>query len=246
MTRVVASIEARMSSSRLPGKVLSDIGGAPALTRLLRRLRQVKRLDDIVLATSTSKADDALEAWADRERVACFRGSEDDVLGRVVGAHETMETEVIVEICGDMPLLDPGIVDMAVETFAANACDVVTATSHPSFPQGTEPQVFRFADLAKVAATISDPAVREHVSLYFYEHPEAYRIIHLAAPPRWRMPEQRLQLDYPEDLAFIRAIYGRLEPKYGDSFGLEEIIARLRAEPALCSINAHCVEKAAR
>ncbi len=245
MPRVVASIEARMSSSRLPGKVLADIGGAPALTRLLRRLRRAARVDDVVLATSTSPADDVLASWAEAEQVAAFRGSEDDVLGRVVGAHEAMESEVIVEVCGDMPLIDPEVVDMAVETFLANECDVVTATVHPSFPQGTEPQVFRYADLAEVAAKIADAAVREHVSLYFYEHPEFYRILHLAAPPRWQMPEQRLQLDYREDLRLIRAIYARLEPLHGDAFGLEEIVALLRVHPALQAINAGCVERAA-
>jgi spore coat polysaccharide biosynthesis protein SpsF len=246
MPRVIASVEARMSSSRLPGKVLADIGGEPALTRLVRRLRRAGRVDGIVLATSENPADDALASWAEMERVRVFRGSEDDVLGRVVAAHAMMESEIIVEICGDMPLLDPEVVDMAVETFLANQCDVVTATAHPSFPQGSEPQVFRYADLAQVEFEVHDPAVREHVSLYFYEHPERYRTIHLAAPPRWRMPEQRLQLDYPEDLALICAVYSRLAPLHGDDFGLEEIVSLLRADASLRALNAGCVERAAR
>ena len=94
--------------------------------------------------------------------------------------------------------------------------------------------------------TYIDPAVREHVSLYFYDHPERYRILHLAAPERYKAPELRLQLDYPEDQRFIREIYSRLEPKYGAAFGTPEILDLLAAEPALAEINRHCEEKPPR
>jgi spore coat polysaccharide biosynthesis protein SpsF len=135
---------------------------------------------------------------------------------------------------------------MGVRSYFANGCDVVTNVRSPGYPLGADVQVFSLASLADVEATISDPAVREHVSLYFYEHPEQYRIVHLVPPPRWHQPELRLQLDYPEDLRFIREVYKRLEPRHGDAFGLEEILALLREEPALAEINAHCVEKDAR
>jgi spore coat polysaccharide biosynthesis protein SpsF len=246
MPRVVASIEARMGSSRLPGKVLADIGGVPALGRLVRRLRACRSVDDVVLATSTASRDDALEAWARSAGLAVHRGSEEDVLQRVVDAQKSMASEIVVEVTGDCPLLDAAVIDLGVETFLANECDVVTNTRVPSYPQGADVQVFRFADLAHVAATIDDPAVREHVSLYFYEHPERYRIIHLLAPRGWQEPERRLQLDYPEDLEFIRAVYERLEPRFADDFGVLEIFELLRREPALAAINAHCVEKPAR
>jgi spore coat polysaccharide biosynthesis protein SpsF len=244
--RVVASIEARMGSSRLPGKVLADVQGVPALTRLLRRLRACRRLDDVVLATSTSSADDALEAWARSESVAVSRGSEDDVLRRVVDAQARMKSDIVVEITGDCPLLDPELVDLAVETFFANACDVVTNVRVPSFPQGADFQVFRQRDLAHVADTIDDPAVREHVSMYFYEHPERYRIIHVLAPSALRAPDLRLQLDYPEDLEFIREVYARLEPTLGGTFGVPAILDLLKREPALARINADCEEKPVR
>jgi spore coat polysaccharide biosynthesis protein SpsF len=244
--RVVASIEARLGSSRLPGKVLTDIGGVPALTRLLRRLRRCRTIHDIVLATSMSPADDALEAWARDAGLAVYRGSEDDVLDRVVCAQRQMASDLVVEITGDCPLLDPQVVDLGVETFLVNACDVVTNVRIPSFPQGIDVQVFRRADLEHVAATVDDPAVREHVSLFFYEHPDRYRTIHLLATEAWRDPDQRLQLDYAEDLALIRAVYARLEPTYGDGFGIAQILALLAHEPALATINAHCVEKPVR
>jgi len=246
MPKVVASIEARMESQRLPGKVLADIGGVPALTRLVRRLRLARRVDDIVLATTTNAADDALASWAVREGVAVYRGSEDDVLGRVVAAHQGRGSDIIVEVCGDTPLLAPELVDRAIEIYRSGVADVVTSTVRPSYPQGCDTQVFGFASLAEVARTVDDPAVREHVSLYFYEHPERYRIYHLEAPASCRLPEQRLQVDYPEDLALVREIYARLEPSHGDRFSLDEIVALLTREPQLAALNRHCMERPAR
>ncbi|MCA9587857.1 MAG: glycosyltransferase family protein [Myxococcales bacterium] len=244
--RVVASIEARMGSSRLPGKVLADVGGVTAIGRLVRRLRRAKRLDGIVLATTVSPADDALAAWAEREGVAVFRGSEEDVLLRVVEAQRSQRSDVVVEVTGDCTLLDPEIIDLGVETYFENECDVACNVRKPSYPMGADVQVFSLAMLEDVERTITDPAVREHVSLYFYEHPERYRVLHMFAPPRWRDPTMRLQLDYEEDLRFIREVYARLEPAHGDAFGLEEIFALCREHPELPEINRHCEEKAPR
>ena len=235
-----------MGSSRLPGKSLADVAGVPAMTRLIRRLRQCRAVDDIILATSTAPADDALEAWAKHEGVAVFRGSEDDVLARVVGAQREMQSEIVVEVTGDCTLLDPQVVDLGIETFFANDADVVTNARVPSFPMGADVQVFRLRDLEWVADNVGDAAVREHVSLYFYEHPERYRIIHLIAPRVWQSPAQRLQLDYEEDLAFIREVYRRLEPAHGDAFGVTEILGLVARDPQLGAINAGCEEKAPR
>lgn len=244
--KVVASIEARMGSSRLPGKVLADICGRPALGRLVDRLRECRMIDDIVLATSTSPCDNALEDWARSEGLEVYRGSEHDVLERVVGAHRFMGSDVVVEVTGDCPLLDPDVIDLGVETFFANDCDVVTNARVPSFPQGADVQVFGLEALADVESRILDPAVREHVSLYFYEMPSEYRIIHLMADRSQRRPEVRLQLDYSEDLAFIREVYSHLLPLHGAIFGVRQILQLLDREPQLCGINADCIEKPVR
>ena len=235
-----------MGSSRLPGKVLADIHGHPALARLHARLRQSERLAGIVLATTENPADDALAEWADSAGLACFRGSEDDVLLRVVEAHRLMNSDVVVEVCGDTPLIDPGVIDMAVDTFSTNECDVVSTTWAPSFPQGIDAQVFPLKALEDVETRVTDPAVREHVSLHFYENPARYRPIHLMAPPRWRAPELRCQLDYPEDLRFINEVYARLAPRFGDRFGVEEILETVRREPRLADINRHREERPTR
>lgn len=244
--RIVASIEARMGSSRLPGKVLSDIQGKPALTRLLNRLSKSKHIDDFVLATTTNEKDAVLVEWANDIGVSVHRGSEEDVLSRVVDAHVAMSSEIVVEITGDCILTDHEIIDMGIETFFYNRCDVVTNVKSDSYPMGIDVQVFRRKDLEWVAKNIFDPKVREHVSLYFYEHPERYNVHHLVAPLRWRGPTYRFQLDYFEDHQFINEIYRQLEPIYGETFGLEEIMQLLRKQPELVNINIHCAEKVAR
>jgi spore coat polysaccharide biosynthesis protein SpsF len=246
MPRIIASIEARMGSSRFPGKVLADVAGQPALTRLARRLRRSRTLDDIVLATTTAPADDALEAWAGSEGVPVYRGSEEDVLRRVVEAQRFMAADLVVEVTGDCTLLDPELIDMGVTTFLENDCDVVTNVRKLTFPMGMDIQVFRLSALAEVERTITDPAVREHVSLYFYENPSLYRILHLFAPHRWHAPDYRFQFDYPEDHRFLTEVYRHLEPDLGDGFGIEEIMDLLRRHPELADINRHCKEKSAR
>jgi len=244
--KVVASIEARTGSSRLPGKVMMDIHGRPAIGRLVDRLRTCSTVDDIVLATTVSPQDDVLEDWGKSEGLAVFRGSEEDVLERVVNAQRFMGAEVVVEVTGDCPLLDPEIIDLGVESFFANDCDVVTNARVPSYPQGADVQVFRLESLINVASRIFDPAVREHVSLYFYENPALYRIIHLLADRSHKCPDLRLQLDYKEDLNFIREIYARLIPTHGAVFGVREVLQLLEKEQHLRNINAHCTEKELR
>jgi spore coat polysaccharide biosynthesis protein SpsF len=244
--RVVASIEARMGSSRFPGKMLSDLCGRPALSWLARRARRARSFDAIVLATSTASADDALERWAAAEGLVCYRGSEDDVLQRVVEAHRFMRSDLVVEITGDSIITDPEILDWGVDTFLQNDCDIVTNVRPGSFPMGIDIQVYPLSLLEEVERTVHDPAAREHVTLHFYEHPERYRILNLSAPRRWHAPEFRFQLDYHEDHRFLTEVIRRLQPIHGDAFGLEEVMALLRREPDLLQINAACMEKAVR
>tara|TARA_Y100000588_G_scaffold385118_2_gene477744 strand:+ start:388 stop:1098 length:711 start_codon:yes stop_codon:yes gene_type:complete len=235
-----------MQSSRLPKKVLADINGVPAIGRILRRLRLCTRLDGLVLATTTRVDDDALVSWAKTQGILHHRGSEEDVLRRVVEAHLSIGTDIIVEVCGDTPLIDPNIIDLAIDTFIANPCDVVSTTWKPSYPQGIDAQVFSLNALREIDRRTCDPAIREHVSLFFYEHPDDYRIIHLEAPQSSHAPDLRFQLDYPEDLVFVREVYSRLEPYYGDAFGTAEILNLLRTEPNLLEINRYCSERKPR
>lgn len=235
-----------MGASRLPGKVLADVCGGPAIARQVERMRGAKRLDEIVLATTVNATDDVLATWAEAAGVRFFRGSEEDVLGRVVGAQAAASADICVPVCGDCPLIDPAVIDRAVAAFLAGDCDFVTNSIPPGYPQGQDVQVVRFETLCEIAATIADPAVHEHTCLYLHEHPEIYRTVTFAPTADCRMPEQRLQLDYPEDLALIRAVFAALRPVHGEAFGVAEILAFLRANPAVAALNRDREERAVR
>jgi spore coat polysaccharide biosynthesis protein SpsF len=238
MQRVIASIEARMGSTRLPGKVLKDIHGQPALTRLLNRLKRCESLDGIILATSGSVQDDVLEEWAEKNEIPCHRGSEQDVLSRVFESHKKMNSDVVVEITGDCILLDPEIIDMGVRTFLNNDCDVVFTDN--SYPQGMDALVYKLDILRENEMNIYDPLVREHVAYHIVRHPEIYKTIKIYAPKCWYAPTYRFMLDNAEDLEFIRKIYEYLVPLHGNDFGIEEIMSLIKREPHLLEINIAC------
>lgn len=228
---IVASIQARLGSTRLPRKALADIAGVPALARLIRRLKRAKSLDAIVLATPDAELADLAKA----EGIPFFIGSENDVLGRLVGAHRQMGTDVVVQCWGDSPFVDPEVVDMAVLTFQMNDADVVTDTRKKAFPQGVGVSVFSRAKLEEIDLLAQPPMYREHAGLFFYDR--HYRVTHLAPPPRWHRPDVRLLLDYPEDLEFIRAVYAGITAWGLEDFGLDHILAQLDADPTLLEIN---------
>lgn len=231
--RVVASIEARMGSTRFPGKMMADIHGKPTLQRVIERLRQAKSLDGIILATSDLDADNVLAELASEQGIAVFRGSEDDVLGRVAESHVQMDSDIVVEICGDCPLIDPDILDQAVETFKVNECDILATGVQESFPKGTEIQVFSRAALIEAAAAADESDHREHVTLYFHSNPDKFRVMHLVAPTSLVAPDIRLLLDYEQDLESIRKIYQLLDADNFSSFRLIDIISLLREHPEL-------------
>ena len=190
--RVVASIEARMGSSRLPGKVLKEFGNETALSLLVKRLKKCQNIDDIIIATSTEEKDEPIVNWCLKNEIAFYRGSEKDVLDRVVKAHIYMKSDLIVEITGDCPFTDPEIVDLAIETFFINEVDVVTnCGNHLTWPLGQYVQVFPLDLLKEVNEKVLDESVHEHVSLYFYENPKKYRILEIVAPKRWKSPDMR-------------------------------------------------------
>ena len=245
--KIVASIEARMGSSRLPGKVLKNFGDETTLSLLVKRLQKSKYLNDIVIATSVSSKDDLICNWCFENNISFFRGSEDDVLDRVVRAHEKMGTDLIVEITGDCPFTDPKIVDLAVQTFLDNDYDVVTnCGNNLSWPMGMYAQVFSLENLKWVNKNISDIVVHEHVSLYFYENLNLYNVFELIAPKNVSYPNMRIVLDYEEDFIFLTKIYEILSTKYNDFFEINDIVNLLKSQPELLSINKNCKEKEIR
>lgn len=243
--KIVATIEARMASMRLPGKVLAPLAGTPALERLIERLNRSKYLDGIVVATTEKPGDNVIEELAKRLGVGCFRGSEDDVLGRVLGAAQSVQADLICEITGDCPLLDWRVVDRAIEEFFVVPLDYATNCLTQSYPLGFETQVFPTKVLAEVDQLTKDPIDRTHVSYYIYMHPEKYRVKNWVANPEATAPEMRLTLDEPDDLKLIDLVFRELLPSKPD-FSAEDVVTLLKQKPELLAINEHVRQKHAQ
>jgi spore coat polysaccharide biosynthesis protein SpsF len=241
MERVVATIEARMTSSRLPGKVLLPALGKPLLELMVERLKRCRQLDAIVIATTEDATSDPLEELAQRLDIGCFRGSEDDVLARVLGAAQAYEADLIVELTGDCPLIDPALVDHVIERHLQGGADYTANLLEKSYPLGFAVQVFPTKVLADVASLTDDPADREHVSLYIYEHPERYRLRSVVSDHP-ESAELRLTVDTPADYELVKTVFEELP---GD-FGLPEILDLFARKPELKAINQHIEQRKAR
>jgi spore coat polysaccharide biosynthesis protein SpsF len=240
--KIIATIEARMTSSRLPGKVLLPAQGKPMLARMVERLRLVPSLDGIVVATTVNAADDPIEALAAELGIGCWRGSEEDVLKRVLDAAHAFEADVIVELTGDCPLIDPAIVEQCIVAYKTAGVDYLSNVLERTYPIGMDTQVFATRILDDVARRTDDTADHEHVSLYIYRHPELYSLQNVAAPAALLDPDLRLTLDTPQDYELIGKVFEALLPR-GPSFTLADILALLKAEPSLRKINDHVAHR---
>jgi len=234
--RIVATIEVRMTSSRLPGKHMLDVCGKPILAHLIDRLKRVPSLRDIIVATTTNTADDALCALAAANGVKFHRGSEADVMQRVADAAVSANADLIVEITGDCPLIDPEIVEQAIRMHLHNDSDYTGNAEVRSYPDGMDVQVFAAADLVQAAKATDDADDHEHVSLYFRRHPQRYRHVHLVAPPELHWPELGLTLDERADYLLIKNIYEHFLPS-NPRFSCLDILRYLRAHPEVARIN---------
>jgi spore coat polysaccharide biosynthesis protein SpsF len=240
--KIVATIEARMTSSRLPGKILRPILGKPTLELLIERLSRVKQIDKIVVATTSNSTDDIVEELTRRLGIGCYRGSEDDVLDRVLNAAQHYKAGIIVEITGDCPLIDPHVIDQLIEIYMSNSYAYVSNTLKQTYPNGLDTQVFSVKTLEEVARLTQDPADHEHVSLYIYEHPERYALFNLESGLPERYCDLRLTVDTIEDFELIRSIYEELYPE-NPNFSLGNILDLLDRKPELITINKHIQQK---
>lgn len=254
--KTIATIEARMASTRLPGKALADLAGRPMLHRLVERVARSREVDGIVLATTTAPEDDVLETQAQKLGVGCHRGSVEDVLGRVLGAAQAHGADHLVALTGDNPLVDPDLIDDVVAFYRQGKFDYVTTThmhhsrhwrAERTFPVGVSVQVFSTRTLAEASAGTTDPIDREHVSFYIYNHPERYRLGAFVAEGKyaaWNKPGLRLTVDMAEDLVLMRAIFGSLYPGNA-SFSTGEAICLVDRDPVLKAMNAHVRQRIA-
>ncbi len=240
--RIVATIEARMTSSRFPGKVLMEACGKPMLQHMIERLQRVPSLDGIVVATTGNDADVPIVNLAQRMGVGFFQGSEYDVLLRVLHSAWAYDIDVIVEMTGDCPLIDPALVEDCIRGYQVAGVDYVSNVLERTYPRGMDTQVFATEVLADVADRTDDPEDHEHVSIFIYSHPEIYSLKNMPGPPELTNPGLGLTLDTPEDLELIRRIFEILYPD-NPNFTLADILAVLKDNPALTELNAHVRRK---
>ncbi len=240
--RVIAVIQARMTSTRLPGKVLADVGGRPMLEQLLRRLAMTRSVDEFVVATTENHSDDPIAALATRLFVRCHRGSEDDVLARIVDAARAARAEVVVRVTADCPLLDPALVDEVVDTIVADPhCDYASNVLERTYPRGLDVEAVRMDALERVAATATSREAREHVTWHIVrEDPTSFRVASVRAEDD--NTDLRWTVDTEDDLYLARLIYTGLRLD-AHCRNYREILAWVRARPTLQRVNQHVLQK---
>jgi len=228
---VLAVLQARMSSTRLPGKVMAEVAGAPMILRQIERLRRSRRLDGVLVATSTDPSDDGLAAMLVLHDIPVHRGPLDDVLARFEGALAAHPAEVVVRLTADCPLADPEAVDAVIDLLIAGGLDYAANTpAHRTYPKGLDVEVMRADGLLRAAREAVDPYEREHVTPYLYRHPELFAqdFISQAADEG----EVRWTVDRPDDLAFVRDVYAALYPAK-PAFTSDDVRAFVRSRPDL-------------
>lgn len=240
-----------MGSSRLPGKVLMELDGKPALQILTERLSCSKYIDEIIIATTVNPGDDKIAEFGKENNIPVFRGSEEDVLGRVVGAVESVNGDIIVEITGDCPLMDPEVIDNVLDAYFDNYpdYDYVTNIGYVKghvreIPLGMDVRVFTYKDLKFINEITDDPEDREHVSLYFFRTgKDKYKLYNVSIPDKWKRDyNPRLCLDTKEDFEVLKIVYESLS-KVKKDFNLEDILNFTDRNKEVVRINSEVKQK---
>lgn len=232
MTTVVI-VQARMGSSRLPGKVMKDLTGKPVLARVLERCRDIPNVDAVVCAVPDEDASAPLEAVATQCGAATFRGSEMDVLARYLGAARAIGADIVVRVTSDCPLIDPDICGRVLDLRAAENADYASNVTPRSFPQGLDCEVFTLGALEIAKSATADVYDREHVTPWL-RHSLQLKRANLASG-RPQLGFMRWTLDYPEDLDFFRAVFAELP--LGSGARMDDVLAVLAARPYIAEIN---------
>lgn len=230
-----------MGSTRLPGKVLADLDGEPMLLRCLHRVRRARRLDEVVVATTTQPADDVLARLCLSAGWPCFRGSEDDVLDRYYQAAREHQADAVVRITSDCPVIDPDLVDYVVQVFlrCRSGVDYVSNFApERTFPRGLDTEVMHFSVLERAWREDDNPAWREHVDEYILHHPERFRI--RGVTHEADLSHLRWTVDTPEDLQFVRGVFVHFGH---DRFNWRELLEFVQEHPEWAALNAHVQQK---
>lgn len=237
--RVVVIAQARMGSTRLPGKGLVDLVGKPLTERVLERAARSTLADEVVLATTDLPSDDGLAASVEALGFRVVRGSSEDVLARYARAAEESDADVIVRITCDCPFVEPWLIDRAATAVAGGEFDYATNTLVRSYPIGLDVEAFTRAALVSAHAEAHEPHEREHVTPFIYQHPTRFRLHNLTAPGWATYPVWRLTVDTAEDLVVARLLYAELP----DRFTLADAVEAVLDNPAALEANSRVQHK---
>lgn len=247
MSRTVAIIQARMASTRLPGKVLYELAGRPMIALQIERARRTPGLDEVVLATSDRPENDGLAQIAAALGIAVYRGSEDDVLARYAAAAAEHRADIVVRLTGDCPLSDPDVIGMVLACRADRDLDYCTNVHPPTWPDGLDASAFTRAALERASAAARLPSHREHVVPWMWKNSpleggSELRAANVACPEP--SSDQRWTVDDPADYLMMRALAEALGPRGMLEAGWRQILALLRSRPEIAGINAKGVRDA--
>ncbi|QOZ78429.1 spore coat protein [Bradyrhizobium sp. CCBAU 53351] len=233
---ILAILQARMSSTRLPGKVLKPILGRPMLAWQIDRIRRSKAIDRLVVATSQESSDNPIENFCEANRVACYRGALQDVLARFHGAAIAFgPAQHVVRLTGDCPLIDWTIIDAAVELQRRSGSDLAGNAVDRTYPDGLDVEVVSFSALERAQRAATDAGEREHVTQYIYRHPEAFKLAHLTQSPD--LAALRWTVDTAADFEMVEKVLTALADRHND-FLQQDVLDLLKAHPEIAAINA--------
>jgi spore coat polysaccharide biosynthesis protein SpsF len=242
--RVVAVVQARMGSTRLPGKVMKSICNKPVIELMLERLSKSKLIDEIVVATTNLNEDNVIFDWAKKFEYSVFRGSELDCLDRHYQVGKKFDAEYVCKITPDCPFIDPQIVDKVIGYFLENSekYDYVSNGHPPSYPDGLDMEIMHLSTLETAWKHSVDPIEREHTTTHIWKNPNIFRIGNvLMSEEKNLFMTKRWTLDYPEDFEFIEKVYENLYQN-GKIFLMDEILEFLSKRPDIRKINSHLCE----
>jgi len=232
--KILAILQARVTSSRLPGKVLKPIMGRPMLALQIERVLRANKIDQLIIATSNDPSDDELETLCREVNVPCYRGSLNDVLDRFYQTTQTFKPEHVVRITGDCPLIDPEVIDDVIAFYLNGDYDYASNAVEPTFPDGLDVEIFRFSILEEAWKEAALPSQREHVTPFIHQQPDRYRVGHYKNTED--LSHLRWTVDEPEDFDLINKIYEELYP-FKPNFRMVDILNLLQQKPEWLTIN---------
>lgn len=231
---ILAILQARVTSSRLPGKVLKPLLGAPMLLRQIERLQKAQKIDRLLVATSNEPADDLIEKLCEEHGIGCYRGSLNDVLDRFYQAARAFKPEHVVRLTADCPLADPVLIDDVIGFYLDGGFDYASNAIEPTFPDGLDVEIFRFSCLERVWRDATLPSQREHVTPFIHQQPLRFKIGHFKSPND--LSHLRWTVDESKDFELVTMVYEALYPKNPD-FSTQDILNLLNRRPELANWN---------